>query len=87
SVNHELKGVMDLGEQSAAIFKIEGADSATDIHAREGNPDRPATVAAATPLQRIAAPTDIANAAVWIASAEAGFVSGTVLTVAGGLHP
>ncbi|MEM7725331.1 MAG: hypothetical protein AAF208_03040 [Cyanobacteria bacterium P01_A01_bin.45] len=26
SVNHELKGVMDLGEQSAAIFKIEGAD-------------------------------------------------------------
>ncbi|SLN13406.1 Glucose 1-dehydrogenase 1 [Roseivivax jejudonensis] len=57
----------------------------TDLHAREGNPERPATVAAMTPLGRIAEPVDVAEAVVWLASPEAAFISGTVLTVAGGL--
>ncbi|MNE81463.1 7-alpha-hydroxysteroid dehydrogenase [compost metagenome] len=61
--------------------------AATGLHEREGNPNRPDMVARATPLGRIALPQDIADAAVWLASPQAKFVSGTILTVAGGLAP
>ncbi|MDD2806972.1 MAG: SDR family NAD(P)-dependent oxidoreductase [Patescibacteria group bacterium] len=37
-----------------------------------------------TPLGRIGVPLDIANAALYLASAESGFVTGSVLTVDGG---
>ena len=77
----------ELGPLGIRVSTIRVGTTATDLHAREGNPDRPATVAAATPMGRIATPEDIAQAAVWLASPMAGFVSGTVLTVAGGLSP
>lgn len=57
----------------------------TTMHATGGNPDRPAKIAAITPMGRIADPSDIAQAALWLASDRSGFVTGTVLTVAGGL--
>jgi len=38
-----------------------------------------------TPLGRMGQPADIANAYVWLASDQAGFVTGTVLSVDGGL--
>lgn len=77
----------ELGPQGIRVAAIRVGTSATDIHDREGNPDRPGMVAAMTPLGRIAQPDDIAEAAVWLASPKAKFVSGTVLTVAGGLSP
>lgn len=77
----------ELGAFGIRVNAVRVGTTDTDLHAREGNPDRPATVAAATPLGRIAQPEDIADAVRWLASAEAGFVSGTVLTVAGGLAP
>ena len=77
----------ELGPLGIRVAAIRVGTTATDMHAREGNPDRPATVAAATPLGRVADVQDIAAAAVWLASPQAGFVSGTVLTVAGGLSP
>lgn len=57
----------------------------TTIHAANGNPDRVKKVAAMTPLGRIADPIDIAEAALWLASDQSKFVTGTTLTVAGGL--
>ncbi len=57
----------------------------TTMHAANGNPDRPNKVAAITPMGRIADPIDIAQAALWLASERSGFVTGTCLTVAGGL--
>lgn len=77
----------ELGPLGIRVNAIRVGTTATQMHEREGNPDRPAMVAAATPLKRIAQPTDIANAAVWLASPSAAFVSGTILTVAGGLTP
>ena len=77
----------ELGPLGIRVNAIRVGTTATNIHEREGNPDRPATVAAATPLGRIAEPEDIADAALWLASEGARFVSGTVLTVAGGLAP
>ncbi|MEO9515482.1 MAG: SDR family oxidoreductase [Paracoccaceae bacterium] len=59
----------------------------TTIHAANGNPDRVKKVAALTPLGRIADPIDIAEAALWLASDQSKFVTGTTLTVAGGLSP
>ena len=40
---------------------------------------------AKTPIGRMGEPADIANAYVWLASDAASFVSGTVLSVDGGL--
>ncbi|WP_084782535.1 SDR family oxidoreductase [Roseivivax halodurans] len=77
----------ELGPLGIRVAAIRVGTTNTDLHAREGNPDRPAMVAAATPLGRIAEPSDIAEAAVWLASPKASFISGTVLTVAGGLLP
>lgn len=77
----------ELGPVGVRVCAIRVGTTQTDMHQREGNPDRPAMIAAATPLGRIAQPTDIAEAAVWLASSKAGFVSGTILTVAGGLLP
>jgi 3-oxoacyl-[acyl-carrier protein] reductase len=39
----------------------------------------------ATPMRRIGAPADVANAVVFLASAQAGFLTGVVLPVDGGL--
>lgn len=57
----------------------------TTIHAVNGNPDRVKKIAALTPLGRIADPIDIAETALWLASDQSKFVTGTTLTVAGGL--
>ncbi|MFV0515273.1 MAG: SDR family oxidoreductase [Jhaorihella sp.] len=77
----------ELGPLGIRVSAIRVGTTNTDMHAREGNPARPAAVAAMTPLGRIAEPIDIAEAAVWLASPKAAFISGTVLTVAGGLLP
>ncbi|WP_085853630.1 SDR family oxidoreductase [Palleronia marisminoris] len=75
----------ELGPFGIRVTAIRVGTTNTGLHAREGNAARPASIAAATPLGRIAEPVDIAEAAVWLASPKANFVSGTVLTVAGGL--
>ncbi len=77
----------ELGKFGIRVCGIRVGTTATEMHSREGNPDRPAMVASATPLGRIAVPSDIAEAAVWLASEKAGFVSGTILTVAGAIAP
>jgi 7-alpha-hydroxysteroid dehydrogenase len=45
-----------------------------------------AQVTAATPLHRLASVDDIAAAAVWLASPAAGFVTGKVIGVDGGVQ-
>ncbi len=77
----------ELGPLGIRVTAIRVGTTSTDIHEREGNPGRPAMIAASTPLGRIACPDDIAEAAVWLASEKANFISGTILTVAGGLTP
>ena len=77
----------ELGPLGIRVCAIRVGTTNTDLHVREGNAERPASVAAVTPLGRIAEPVDVAEAAVWLASPRAAFISGTVLTVAGGLLP
>jgi NAD(P)-dependent dehydrogenase (short-subunit alcohol dehydrogenase family) len=56
----------------------------TQIHAAAGDPGRGARVAAMLPMGRIAEPTEIAEAILWLASQRASYVTGAVLRVAGG---
>lgn len=75
----------ELAPEGIRVNAIRVGTTNTSIHALSGNPDRPARIAAMTPMGRIAEPEDIAQTALWLASDKSGFVTGTVITVAGGL--
>jgi 3-oxoacyl-[acyl-carrier protein] reductase len=46
---------------------------------------RRADITAAVPLQRMATPAEVASAITWLASEPAGYVTGAVIPVDGGL--
>ena len=75
----------ELAPEGIRVNAIRVGTTNTSIHTLSGNPDRPAKIAAMTPMGRIAEPEDIAQTALWLASDKSGFVTGTVITVAGGL--
>lgn len=75
----------ELAPEGIRVNAIRVGTTNTRIHTNGGNPDRPARIAAATPMGRIAEPDDIARAALMLASDGAGFMTGTLITVAGGL--
>ena len=75
----------ELASEGIRVNAIRVGTTNTSIHSSSGNPDRPAKIAAMTPLGRIAEPEDIAQTALWLASEKSGFVTATVVTVAGGL--
>ncbi|WP_343560931.1 SDR family oxidoreductase [Kiloniella sp. b19] len=77
----------ELAPDGIRVNGIRVGTTNTTMHETSGNPDRPAQVAQMTPMGRIADPSDIAKAALWLASEQSGFVAGTFLTVAGGLAP
>jgi len=56
----------------------------TEIHAASGDAQRAFTSASIIPMQRPGTAAECANAVVWLLSAEASYVTGTVLTVSGG---
>lgn len=57
----------------------------TEIHALSGQPDRPEQAATRIPLGRPGEPDEVAAAIAWLLSPAAGYTTGTVLRVAGGL--
>lgn len=57
----------------------------TAIHADAGDPGRPDRVAGKIPLGRAGEPEEVAPAIAWLLGAEATYVTGAVLRVAGGL--
>jgi NAD(P)-dependent dehydrogenase (short-subunit alcohol dehydrogenase family) len=56
----------------------------TEFHARGGDPGRAERLGAAVPLGRAGTAREVAQAILWLASAEASFCTGTLLDVAGG---
>ncbi|MDM0015741.1 SDR family oxidoreductase [Variovorax sp. J22P168] len=56
----------------------------TEIHASGGLPDRAFQLASTVPMKRTGSADEVANGIVWLLSAEAGYVTGTVLDVTGG---
>ena len=57
----------------------------TGIHAGAGDPDRLARVSGRVPMGRPGEPDEIAPAIAWLLGPEAGYCTGAVLRVAGGL--
>ena len=56
----------------------------TDMHASGGEPGRVDRVKDTIPMGRAGQPEEVARAILWLASAEASFVTGTFLDVTGG---
>ncbi len=75
----------ELAPEGIRVNAIRVGTTNTRIHTEGGNPERPARIAAITPMGRIAEPIDIARAALWLASPGSGFVTATITTVSGGL--
>jgi NAD(P)-dependent dehydrogenase (short-subunit alcohol dehydrogenase family) len=75
----------ELGPQGIRVNAVSPGTTRTTIHALAGEPGRPDRVAANIPLRRPAEPSEISAAVRWLLSHEASYVTGAVLTVAGGL--
>jgi NAD(P)-dependent dehydrogenase (short-subunit alcohol dehydrogenase family) len=56
----------------------------TELHASGGEPGRAARLAPLIPMGRAGTPEEVAQAAVWLLSDEASYVSGAILRCAGG---
>ncbi|NJN15631.1 MAG: SDR family oxidoreductase [Oscillochloris sp.] len=56
----------------------------TDIHARNGMPDRVERLASGVPMRRAGSAAEAAEAVVWLLSPAASYVTGTILEVGGG---
>ena len=56
----------------------------TDLHGRNGRPDRAKELAHTIPMQRAGHPAEVAAAIIWLLSDEASYCTGSVLDIAGG---
>lgn len=75
----------EVGRRGIRVNAVQAGTADTEIHAASGNPGRPAMVARTAPLGRVATAEEIAEAVIWLASAKAGYVTGAILRVGGGL--
>ncbi|HEY6237507.1 MAG TPA: SDR family oxidoreductase [Candidatus Elarobacter sp.] len=56
----------------------------TEIHARGGRPERVARITPTIPMERIGTAEEVATSVLWLLSAQASYVTGTILDVSGG---
>lgn len=56
----------------------------TEIHASGGDPERPHRLREMIPVKRVGTALEVAQSIVWLASPEASYITGAILSVAGG---
>ncbi len=66
------------------LCPVAGETGMLSLFMGEDTPEKRAQFKASIPLGRLSTPLDIANAALWLASDEAGFITGVALEVDGG---
>lgn len=75
----------ELADQGIRVNAVAPGLVDTEIHAGAGDPDRPARFVSRVPLGRAAQADEIAPAIAWLFTPAAGYVTGAVIRVAGGL--
>lgn len=75
----------EVGPDGIRVNVIQVGTTDTGIHARSGNPERPAMVAETAPLRRVGTPEDIAEAILFLGSERSAYTTGAVLRVGGGI--
>jgi NAD(P)-dependent dehydrogenase (short-subunit alcohol dehydrogenase family) len=80
---------MGLGKELAAegirVCGVAPGLTLTDIHAAGGEPGRPERIAPRIPMQRAAAPEEVAEPIIWLLSPAASYFTATTLRCAGGM--
>ena len=56
----------------------------TEMHGRNGRPDRAKTMAHTIPMQRAGHPAEVAAAIIWLLGDDASYCTGSILNIAGG---
>jgi len=74
----------ELGPEGVRVNAVRPGLIETEIHRATGEPDRADAIGRATPLGRPGSPDEVAEAAVWLMSDAASYVTGAILDVAGG---
>jgi NAD(P)-dependent dehydrogenase (short-subunit alcohol dehydrogenase family) len=74
----------ELGPEGVRVNAIRPGLIDTDIHASGGAPDRAFVLGATAPMGRPGTAEEIAEAAIWLISDAASYVTGALLDVAGG---
>jgi len=75
----------ELAREGIRVCGVAPGSTLTGIHARAGEPQRPARVAPLIPLGRLAQPEEIAEAVLWALSDAASYFTGAMLRCGGGL--
>lgn len=74
----------EVAQQGIRVNGIRPGIIETDIHASGGNPTRADDLAHTVPMGRAGKPEEIAEAAIWLASDKASYVTGSTINVSGG---
>jgi NAD(P)-dependent dehydrogenase (short-subunit alcohol dehydrogenase family) len=74
----------EVADEGIRVNAVRPGLIATDIHASGGQPDRVGRLAPLVPMQRGGTALEVAHAIAWLCSAEASYVTGALLDVAGG---
>ncbi|MFC8681961.1 SDR family NAD(P)-dependent oxidoreductase [Microbacterium ureisolvens] len=76
----------EVAANGVRVNAVSPGTTLTTIHARAGRPDRAAEVGARTPLGRAGSPDEIAAAVEWLTTSDAGYVTGAIVDVTGGIR-
>lgn len=76
----------EVAGQGIRVNAVSPGTTTTTIHARAGRPNRAAEVGARSPLGRAGSPDEVAAAVEWLTTSDAGYVTGSILDVAGGVR-
>ena len=74
----------EVAEEGIRVNGVRPGHIYTELHADGGEPGRVDRVKSLVPMQRGGRPEEVASAILWLLSAEASYVTGTFIDVAGG---
>ncbi len=74
----------EVGPEGIRVNAVAPGPIETDIHARNGRPDRLAAMAATIPLRRPGTADEVAAGILWLLSPAASYVTGAIVDIGGG---